>query len=98
MERLRHSHLMVDFSAVRASQRSKATGNEYKNIQIYGSPELQARKRALVKECKFIFRSPITSSPADLISLKLEVDLENGKSRPIGQKHDLFTDSYVLPH
>jgi hypothetical protein len=33
------------------------TGNEYKNVQIHGSPKLQARLRELVEEYKTIFRS-----------------------------------------
>ena len=52
------------------------TGNEYKNVQIHGSPELQACLRALEEEYKTIFRSSLTSTPANLKKFKLEVDLE----------------------
>jgi len=51
------------------------TGNEYKNVLIYGSPELQVRLRALVEEYKSIFRSTLSSSPAKLSTFELWVDL-----------------------
>ena len=68
------------------------TGNEYKNVQIHGSPELQARLRALVEEYKTIFRSTLTSKPANLKPFKLEVDLEKWQS-PANRLKARRTDS-----
>ena len=50
------------------------TGNEYKQVQIHGSPQLQARLRLLVEEYKSIFRSAVSNKPANLKPFKLEVD------------------------
>ena len=49
------------------------TGNEYKNVRIHGSPELQARLRvrALVEEYKTIFRLSLTSTPANLKKIQV---------------------------
>ena len=57
------------------------TGNEYKNVRIHGSPELQVHLSALVEEYKTIFRSSLTSTPANLKKFKLEVDLKNSIDR-----------------
>ena len=68
------------------------TGNEYKNVRIHGSPELQARLRALVEEYKTIFRSSLTSTPANLKKFKLEVDLEKWQ-KPANRLKARRTDS-----
>ena len=49
------------------------TGNEYKNVRIHGSPELQARLRvrALVEEYKTIFKLSLTSTPANLKKIQV---------------------------
>ena len=49
------------------------TGNEYKNVRIHGSPELQARLRvrALVEEYKTIVRLSLTSTPANLKKIQV---------------------------
>ena len=49
------------------------TGNEYKNVRIHGSPELQARLRvrALVEDYKTICRLSLTSTPANLKKIQV---------------------------
>jgi hypothetical protein len=68
------------------------TGNEYRQVQIHGSPALQARLRLLVEEYKTIFRSTVSNKPANLKPFKLEVD-QNKWQVPANRLKARRTDS-----
>jgi len=61
--------------------------DEYKQVAVFGNPELQAWIKAILAENREVFSSVLPSQPARVTPLRLDVDAESWE-----------TSSHQLPH